>query len=343
MVDTKEKLEGLYTSFYKNIAGRKYCDMTIGRVLNGIRIGAYSKEISQARVCLNSGDKDGYDAVKKKLPAVTFCGTFASGHSANEYNTYNNIMVIDIDKLDDEDMSRVKDVLTDDPYVAAFWESPSGMGYKGLVSLSYADYYDGMDITGKHRIAFQQIFTYLLNNYGIELDKSGKDICRLCFMSADNGIVVKDEFQPFKVEDIPELEQATEPCVIDAKAKKSSHGTKMVNAQNWSQIYGRANEYRCHAECRSKLTFIYKKLKRKGLSITESWEDWVKVAYAIASSVHPEKGREIFLMLCRLDGDKHDEAKSEHLIFDAYTKNLGHCNFGTIIYLARQKGIVLDR
>lgn len=89
MVDTKEKLEGLYTSFYKNIAGRKFCDMTIGRVLNGIRIGAYSKEISQARVCLNSGDKDGYDAVKMKLPAVTFCGTFVSGHSANECNTYN--------------------------------------------------------------------------------------------------------------------------------------------------------------------------------------------------------------------------------------------------------------
>lgn len=343
MVDTKEKLEGLYTSFYKNIAGMKFSDITIGRVLNGIRIGAYSREISHARECLNSGDKDGYNEVKKKLPAVTFCGTYTRGHSANECNTYNNIMVIDIDKLDDEDMSRVKDVLTDDPYVAAFWESPSGMGYKGLVCLSYADCYDGMDITGKHRIAFQQIFTYLLNNYGIELDKSGNDICRLCFMSADNGIVVKDVFEPFEVEDISELEQETAPSSNNEKTSKTSYAIKPVNAQNWSLIYGRANEYRHHAECRSMLTFIYKKLKRKGLSITESWEDWVKVAYAIASSVHPEKGRELFLMLCRLDGEKHDEAKSERLIFDAYTKNLGHCNFGTIIYLARQKGIVLDR
>lgn len=343
MVDTKEKLEGLYASFYKNVAGRKYCDMTIGRVLNGIRIEAYCSEIGSARVCLNSGNKDEYDAVKKKLPAVTFCGTFVSGHSANECNTYNNIMVIDIDKLEDGDMSRVKDILAHDPYVAAFWESPSGMGYKGLVSLSYADFYDGMDITDKHRLAFQQIFTYLLNNYGIELDKSGKDICRLCFMSSDNGIVVKDEFKPFKVEEIFELEQESDSSINDEQVKKKSHGLKTSKGHNWSQIYGRTNDYGYHAKCRSMLTFIYKKLKRKGLSITESWENWVKVAYAIASSVHPEKGREIFLMLCRLDGEKHDEAKSEHLIFDAYTKNLGHCKFGTIIYLARQKGIVLDR
>lgn len=46
----------------------------------------------------------------------------------------------------------------------------------------------------------------------------------------------------------------------------------------------------------------------------------MKVAFSIASSVHPEKGRELFLEFCRLDGAKHNEAKSEHLILDAYRK-----------------------
>lgn len=94
---------------------------------------------------------------------------------------------------------------------------------------------------------------------------------------------------------------------------------------------------------RSLLTYIYKKLAKKGISITETWEDWVKVAFAIASSVHPEKGRELFMKFCSLDGEKNDIVKSERLIWDAYNRNLGKCSISTIIYLAKQKGIVLDR
>lgn len=52
---------------------------------------------------------------------------------------YNNLMVIDIDKLDDEEMRRVRVCLEQDDYVAAFWISPSGNGWKGLVGLEYAE------------------------------------------------------------------------------------------------------------------------------------------------------------------------------------------------------------
>ena len=58
--------------------------------------------------------------------------------------------------------------------------------------------------------------------------------------------------------------------------------------------------------------------------------------------IHPEKGRELFLMLCELDGVKHDAVKSENLIFNAYLYNKGLVNFSTIIYLARQKGLEVN-
>ena len=100
--------------------------------------------------------------------------------------------------------------------------------------------------------------------------------------------------------------------------------------------------YKYNKSNKNKLLYILKKLKKHNQSITDTWENWVKVAFSIASSVHPEPGRKLFLNFCELDGLKNNVVKSEHLILDAYRKNQGKCNINTIIYLARQKGVVLD-
>ncbi len=105
---------------------------------------------------------------------------------------------------------------------------------------------------------------------------------------------------------------------------------------------GKSTDYIEHQNYRFKLNSIYKKLKKRNLSITDTYENWIKVAYAIASNLHPEIGRKIFLQLCELDGINHDATRSEKLIFDAYQKHKGRVGFGTIIYLAKQKGIELN-
>lgn len=328
-------------SFYNNVKCDKRMDLSIGRILNGIRICAYGQQINQARACLFDGDKQGYDAIKSQLPAVTFCGTFAKGHKAAECTHYNNILVIDIDKLDEILFANVGQCLKDDPYIAAFWVSPSGRGYKGLVCLDYDEDLLDVPVKDKHKMAFEQLFVYLVAHYDISLDASGKDICRLCYMSADSNIVVKHNFESFRV-------KAEEPCLIVQSPQRSSKNAEDntstiagLRGYSWNEICGKATGYSRNGYNRALLKLIYRKLKHKNLSITESFENWVKVAFAIASSVHPEKGRELFLDFCRLDGAKHDEQKSEHLIWDAYSKNQGRCSINTIIYLARQKGIVL--
>lgn len=47
--------------------------------------------------------------------------------------------------------------------------------------------------------AFPQIATYLYENYGIQADKTGADIVRLCYVSSDSNIHLKKYFEPFKV------------------------------------------------------------------------------------------------------------------------------------------------
>ena len=337
-IRSKADLIQLNVSFYMNVKATKKMDMPIGRVLDGIRKCAYGEAVNKARKCLMKGDKDGYNHVKNQLPAVTFCGTFESGHKADECTHYNELMVIDIDKLNELEMERVKSVLYEDELIAAFWESPSGKGFKGLVHLDYSPELKGRSIMDCHKIAFRQLFTFLLANYDIELDKSGSDVCRLCYMSADEYLVIKKESKPFFVESVMTAEKK-----IDAQKGSDVATIKCIEKKDWNEIYGKATDYIYNKQNKNLLLYILRKLRKRNLSITDTWENWVKVAFAIASSVHPEKGRELFLDFCRLDGAKHDEAKSEHLIWDAYCKNQGKCSINSIIYLAGQKGVVLDR
>lgn len=312
--------------------------MSIERVMNGIRSCAYHIEIDKARSCLDGGDVEGYNRIKLNLPAVTFSATYASNRKLDELVHYNSLLVFDIDKLEEYEMNRIGDILRNDAYIAAYWLSPSARGFKGLIHLCYEEVCADLSLKEKHDAAFEQCFQYLLGRYGIELDKSGRDIQRLCFMSCDTSLYLRNEADVFQVQR-PEDLNLVSPKNLTAKPR----GTLNLSTLDWKAIYTRNVEYPDHASNRAKITFIFKKLRKQRLSITDSWENWTKVAFAIASSVHPEIGKELFLQLCRLDGPMHDEAKSQRLIWEAYAKNQGACRIQTILYLARQKGIVLDR
>lgn len=319
--------------------------MPIGRVLKGIQGGAYRKEIEQARIRLSDGDQEGYDAIKSELPAVTFSASYVHKRRAEELVHYNSVLVFDIDKLNELELMRIKEVLLQDVFIAAFWLSPSARGYKGLVHLNYAADDAETPLKAKHDRAFEQLFQYLLANYGIELDKSGRDIQRLCFMSFDAEIFVREVAEVFQVDyDHGETDHDKKGTVNQNYPKEDNLPASLIlRPLDWKTIYAKNRVYKDHASNRSLISYILKKLKKKGLSITDTWENWTKVAFAIASSLHPETGKDLFLQLCRLDGAKHDEVKSERLIWEAYAKNQGMCHMQTIIYLARQKGIVLDR
>lgn len=330
---SKEIFNRINVSYFKNFTGKQSFEISISRVLKGIQSDYFKNLIVQVRKYRKTAPKESAK-YKKKLHAVTFCGTFPEKRSVSTCTHYNNLLVIDIDDLKQEQMCGVTEYLKEDPYIAAFWQSPSGLGFKGLIHLSYDVEYNEMETIVKHKIAFHQIYIYLLSKYGIDLDRSGSDISRLCFMSWDSSLCLKNEALEFEVK----------PENIMSEENNTNHNQKMrqpLNQLDWNHILGLSG-YFFNSEYRFQLNNIYKKLSKKGLSITDTYENWVKVAFAIAATIHPSKGRELFLKLCRLDGINHDEFKSEHLIFDAYSNNKGMVDFGTIIYLARQKGLNIN-
>ena len=79
--------------------------------------------------------------------------------------------------------------------------SPSGNGLKALFYVEYASPIKEEDIWVLHEhCAFPQIENYLITKYSIQVDQTGADITRLCFVSSDSDIHLKREFEPFNID-----------------------------------------------------------------------------------------------------------------------------------------------
>lgn len=334
MLVPSSSFDDIMVSYFPYFKGGPKCDISIRRVFKGIRSDVFKETVLNVRK-YKSTDIELSKKYKSSLPAVTFCGTFKEKRNLESCVHYNNVMVIDIDHIDDNMMDLYAQYLAADPFVAAFWHSPSGNGYKGLVHLQYDEEVEKLELKDRHKVAFRQLLKYLLAQYGIELDESGSDIPRLCYMCWDPELHVMDEAETFYVKG-EELD--------DFKHSDGSRKTRVPRPTvelNWNQIVGKAN-YPNSNHYRFALNNIYKKLAKRNASITEGYANWVKVAFAIASNIHPVAGEALFLKLCRLDGARHDEEKSERLIFEAYAKTNHEVGFGTIIYLAREKGLNIN-
>jgi VirE N-terminal domain len=293
--------------------------------LNLIKSGYYAKEIELCRKLYSNSDFESYKKAKSKLPAVTFCGVFHNGHKVENLIEYNNFLVIDIDKLSNNEILGYKNKLGSDKYIAAMWFSPSGFGLKGLVKLNITPEF--------HKFAFDQFSEYFRDTYNIEIDKSGSDISRLCFVSWDKDLIINENAEIFPFDSTKLIEKT--PRESDSQNQTSL--IEIVNTNQKALFY--QTEGRNDKRNRELIYAIIKYLNKKNLSITQSHNDWVRVGFVIANTFTFDIGRKYFLKLCRLDEDNHDEEKSQNLIEYCYrNRKLNSLKFATLVYLAKNKG-----
>lgn len=335
----KEELLNISVSFYRYLKSAVAVPANIGQVLAAIRGSYYETQVRNIRGLIAQGKKAEADELKGNLPAVTFCATFQGRRLSGLCQHYNSLMVIDIDKLEGDEVQRVQECLEESAVVACYWKSPSGKGWKGLVPLNYLHQKENMDVVDMHHWAFIKLEEFFKTKYAITLDGSGKDITRLCFMSWCPELRLKDNFSLFDV-DLDEMLEYYK------HQNKSGGGKQMVRQSSgepiqWNMVDGQKQDDRLGTPYdRTNLERIYKFLSSHGLSITSTYEDWVKVAFAIAHTFHSVYGRKMFLKFCELDGPGHNAARSERLIYDAYKTGGKRSDFSTIMYLAQRKGFI---
>lgn len=122
-------------------------------------------------------------------------------HDLKNFSSHTNIFSIDIDNLDIDSLDKLKNNLKSDPYVYFYFISPSKKGIKifyiidieeeKLKDLQYCDTYH------------HNTFAYFESKFkieGYEIDKSCKNINRLCYLSYDPDAFYNGEC---KVTNIP--------------------------------------------------------------------------------------------------------------------------------------------
>ncbi|UFH35086.1 BT4734/BF3469 family protein [Flavobacterium acetivorans] len=299
-------------------------ETSLQQELDDIRSGKYKLEINNCRKTLiNEKNKELYKKNKSKLKAVSFCGLFENGRKLSNLSSYNSLIVIDIDEI--EDIDKVKAKLVKDPYIMALWDSPSFQGLKGLIKVD--------STIENHKDFFFSLSIYFLQEYNIELDKSGSDITRLCYVSWDPDIYINYDSVIFdELINVPDKKPNEKKKTVEStkikSVPKNAFATEGLNNQLDRQLLKKI------------ITF----LNSRNLSITNDFSSWVKVAVIIANSFSYDLGENYFLILCRMDGENYNEFKSKELLKYCYANRdlnrSDRLSFASIIYFASQKGFV---
>lgn len=229
--------------------------MPIKDVLSDIKNGRWKTEIEDIRACKT---KTGKSDLKKHLPAVTFSGTFelkpAYVKRKGKYElvskrddhllNYSGLIIIDIDNISSKEVARIKKQCKDDLYLYACFLSPSE-GLKMLYEVDVPEKY--------HRSAsFEQVREYVESFYGCEVDKSGKNVSRLCYISYDQDMYVNNDYICMAI-DIDEYEAKQQAYEIQEPVDTENISydinyiwevaKKWLDAKGTAYVVGERNNY----------------------------------------------------------------------------------------------------
>lgn len=326
MNENSSKILEREISFQNNTFSTISKQLSIKDTLDLIKSGYLKNEITKLRELYLNENKDDYSAEKLQLPAVTFCGSFNAERKKECLINYNSLIVLDIDKLTNEQIVEYENKLSNDNFVLSYWRSPSNFGIKGLVNLKYN--FEIEDIDYAHKSAFYKLYNYFEVNHGIELDKSGNDTTRLCFLSYDLNLVFKDYFDDFQIEKSDLKENKLVLNKLNSKIK-------VFDKTKNNALYNPANRNR--GIDKREMMDIINYLTKGKIVITGEYDTRYKIAYSISNTFTYELGKIFFLQLCKIEKDNYNEAKEIRLLEYCYEKNSGFMKFDFIKKLVKDK------
>ncbi len=146
-------------------------------ILDIIKGETHKEKITKIRTLISEGKREEADAMKKSLPAFTPSCRCEGGRDVNKVVYYTGFIILDIDKISQEEILRISELLKVNEYVFGFFISPSGNGIKILIETDSDKEH--------HESAYNKVAAYFSELLNVTIDRSGKDVVRLCFMSYD--------------------------------------------------------------------------------------------------------------------------------------------------------------
>lgn len=262
-----EQIKRIPISIFKNAMSTEPANTTLGVFLSSQK---HLPRVLQVRA---ADTKEVRDALKKKLPAATISGTF-SVRKMESIIKYNGLCCMDFDAADNPhiDAPIMKSILMEYPEVAYAGLSVSGKGVFAIV------------VTNNIRPdchAYIVDFLGMLFQVGDGLvyDRSGKDVCRLRFVSYDEQAYWNPNPVVFDAQKyLPRLEEKEtrppKPLYVGGKKKRNDDGNIT----------------------REKVEKLIEIVEQSACNVTHAYDDWIKLGMAIAAEFGPD-GEDYFLRL----------------------------------------------
>lgn len=297
-------------SFYQNAKDKTCTVRDLTEILDEIKSGEYSDEVEACRDALRNDKQDLYKRLKSNLPSFSVAGLFNGAHKLDSLNKYTKFLILDFDNVRDSDDHLPEDKsIREDEYCYAYFYSPSNRGLKIIVKVDSS--------LEDHSKAFRQVSEYYEDIIHSDVDQSGKDVTRLCFVSYDAELYFNPDATVFNV-DAAEEEAVTSSIEnIEGDIKSECSELEILES-------------------------IVTYCEENHVSITQNYDSWYRVALVIANFNCSAKERaNYFLRLCRLDGSQHSEKKSLAQIQYSIKNQNGKIGIGTLIHFAKEVGYKL--
>ena len=187
----RHKNQVIYNAFsvYNGIDPKPIDKATWDAVIKQVKSPKHPQRLLVEKI-RKTPEKAARNALKEKLLAYSFSGTFTYRKNANITIT-TGFIIADLDHV--PDVGGLLKLLKNDPLIWFCFVSPSGDGIKVGIRAH------GIKNDKDHKIFFAAIEPYFLEVYGIKIDPACKDISRLTFTSFDPNAFINKDAEYFDV------------------------------------------------------------------------------------------------------------------------------------------------
>ena len=116
----------------------------------------------------------------------SFSGIFSKRNEANIIQ-HSNLLVLDFDHI--ANVEDLKQKLLQDQYFETelLFISPSGDGLKWVIPINIHE--------AVHQDYYRAVKNYIKATYNLDVDQSGKDVCRACFLPYDKEAYINPKYK----------------------------------------------------------------------------------------------------------------------------------------------------
>ena len=265
-----------------------------------------------------AGEDKKKDLKSKEFDYATFSGIFTK-RGEKYLVQHSGLLALDFDNLEDVETVKIKLISDDNITTGLLFRSPSGNGLKWVIPI---------DIDrASHKEWFQAVVSYVRLTYSVEIDASGKDVSRACFLCHDPEAYLNPAFNTD-----PDM-----PVQQTLNLNQWLAAENIIDAGDNSQLRISLTSETEPDEIRKDVVKVVEAIERQQIDLTKTYSDWRNIGFALADGLR-EAGREHFHRISRFYPDYSPDECDKQYDHCLNAKSSG-ITIRTLFYNAFKAGI----